>query len=65
MNWRPMVLVGGQWTGNALVFATREEAEDNARDLMDRWLLVEGTRAEEIDAPVNYRWVDRKLVRVT
>lgn len=65
MNWRPMVLVGGQWAGNALVFATREEAEDNARDLKDRWLLVEDTRAEEIDAPVNYRWVDHKLVRVT
>lgn len=65
MNWRPMVLVGGQWAGNALVFATREEAEDNARDLMARWLLVEDTRAEEIDAPVNYRWIDRRLVRVT
>lgn len=63
MNWRPMVKVGNEWAGNALVFATREEAEDNARELMGRWMLVTDTRADETDAPVNYRWVDRKLVR--
>ena len=63
MNWRPMVKIGNEWAGNALVFATREEAEDKARELMGRWMLVTDTRADETDAPVNYRWVDRKLVR--
>lgn len=65
MNWRPMVKVDGQWTGNGLVFATREEAEDNARELMARWFVVVDTRADETTDPVNYRWVDRKLIRVT
>lgn len=64
-NYRPMVQVNGsEWAGNALVFATREEAEDNARELMSRWLLVTAMRVDETDAPVNYRWVERKLVRV-
>ena len=58
-----MVKIGNEWAGNALVFATREEAEDKARELMGRWMLVTDTRADETDAPVNYRWVDRKLVR--
>ena len=65
-NFRPMVNVSGrEWAGNALVFATREEAEDNARELMSRWMLVTDTRADETDDPVNYQWADRKLVRLT
>jgi hypothetical protein len=61
-----MVNVSGrEWAGNALVFATREEAEDNARELMSRWMLVTDTRADETDDPVNYQWADRKLVRLT
>ena len=31
-----------QWCGSALPFATREEAESNARDLMMRWCAVRG-----------------------
>lgn len=59
-----MVFVGGEWAGNGLVFATREEAADNARALMSRWLLVTDTRADETDATVNYQWIDRKLVPI-
>jgi hypothetical protein len=33
-NWRPMVEVGRDWAGISLVFATKEEAEANARWLM-------------------------------
>lgn len=42
-NWRPMVFVDGQWAGNALVFATKHEAEQNARALMyaGRWLRIQ------------------------
>jgi hypothetical protein len=60
-----MVNVNGrEWCGNALVFATQKEAEDNAHDLMMRWTSVTDSRADETDDPVNYRWIDNKLVRV-
>ncbi len=67
MSWTPEVQVmgeGNKWSQNSLVFATREEAEASARDLMGRWFLVENCRAVEVDEPVNCRWVDGKLVPV-
>ena len=54
----------GKWYGNALRFATREEAEANARDLAWRWLAVREWRAAESDEPVNYRYVDGQLIRI-
>lgn len=64
-NWRPMVKVDDEkFYGNSLVFATREEAEDNARDLMRRWMVVTDTRADPTEEPVNYRWADGKLERI-
>lgn len=56
-----MVLVHGEWCGNALRFATCDEAESNARDLFSRWLLTEDCRVDESEDPVNYRWIDGKL----
>lgn len=64
MNYKPQVFVQGQWAGNALVFATQEEAIANARDLMGRWMLVEDYRAIESADEVNYRWQDGKLQAV-
>jgi hypothetical protein len=64
-NYRPMVFVQREWAGNGLVFATKAEAEDNARELMSRWMLVTDTRADETDAPVNYTFHDGKLKPVT
>ena len=61
MSFRPMVLVQGEWSGNALRFATREEAEANAADLFQRWLLPTDYRVDESDDPVNYRWIDGNL----
>jgi hypothetical protein len=61
MSFKPMVHVQGEWAGNALRFATKEEAYDNARDLMGRWILVMDFRVDESPDPVNYRWVDNKL----
>jgi len=60
MSFKPEVIAdsSGKWCGNALRFATREEAEGNARDLMNRWMLVTDTRAVESDDPVNYTWVN-------
>lgn len=60
MSWKPEVLVSGEsnWNGNALRFATKEEAEKNVADLFSRWMLVKETRVVEVDEPVNYRWDD-------
>lgn len=55
MSFKPMVKTGNdpQWYGNSLAFATQEEAELSARDLMNRWLLVVECCAQESDEPVN------------
>lgn len=64
MSWKPEVKVDGQWSQNALVFATEAEAEANARDLMFRWFAVTDSRATESDLPPNYRYVDGQLVAI-
>jgi hypothetical protein len=53
MSYRPMVYVGGGWAGNALRFATEEEARASACDLYSRWTLCEDYRADPSDDPVN------------
>jgi hypothetical protein len=59
MSFKPEFIAdpSGKWCGNALRFATREEAEANVRDLMMRWFAVRETRLVECDDPVNYRYV--------
>lgn len=66
MSFKPQVQTGDrhEWTGNALRFATREEAEANVANLASRWLLVSATRVVESSDPVNYAWVDGALVAV-
>ncbi len=63
MSWQPEVQTdnSGKWYTNALRFATKEEAEANALDLMGRWMLVTDCRAAESTDPVNYRWVNGQL----
>ena len=57
MSFKPEVSTDGGRTfqQNALAFATREEAETSARDVMSRWMLVTDWRVVESDQPVNYR----------
>lgn len=43
----------GQWCGNALRFATRDEAEAYVADLAWRWTAVRDARVVECDDPVN------------
>jgi hypothetical protein len=64
MPWKPEVLVDGKWCRNALVFATKAEAWENARDLFSRWTVPTDYRVVEVDDPVNYAWVDGNLVEV-
>ena len=63
MSFKPEVIAdsSGKFCGNGLAFATREEAEANARDLASRWMLVTDFRVVESDQPVNYRWVNGRL----
>jgi hypothetical protein len=61
VSWKPMVETAnepGKFYGNRLAFATKDEAERNARDLMGRWMLVTDCRAEESTEPVNYHYTD-------
>ena len=62
MSWAPEVIAdnSGKWAGNALRFATKEEAEANVANLAARWLAVIDTRVVESDDPVNYRWIAGK-----
>jgi hypothetical protein len=57
MSFKPEVRTGSdpKFYGNNLAFATREEAERSAKDLMSRWMLVVEWRVVESDQPVNYR----------
>lgn len=57
MSYKPEVTTGSdpKFYGNNLAFATREEAEKSARDLMSRWMAVTDWRVVESDQPVNYR----------
>jgi len=66
MSWKPEVIAdnSGVWTGNALRFATKEEAEAYARDLYSRWTSVREIRAVEDKHRVNYRWEDGRPVHI-
>lgn len=56
MSFKPEVRTGNdpKWYDNNLAFATYDEAEYSARDLMNRWLLVVEYRVVESDEEVNY-----------
>jgi hypothetical protein len=63
MSWKPQVIAdrSGEWCGNGLRFATKQEAEDNVYDLAMRWTLVRETRVVESSEPVNYTYHNRQL----
>jgi len=67
VSFKPEVIAdtSNKWCGNALRFATCEEAEANVHDLMMRWYAVRDTRVVESDDPVNYRYVDGRLESLT
>lgn len=66
MSFKPEVSTDGGKTfaSNALRFATREEAEASAKDLMSRWLLVTDWRVAESDDPVEHKIVENRLEEV-
>ena len=64
MSWKPEVFVQNKWSQNAVVFATKEEAEQSARELMSRWMMVENCRAVESTDKVNYQIIDGQMKSV-
>lgn len=62
-SFAPQVIAdnSGKFVGNALRFATREEAEANVADLAGRWFLVTATRVVESDDPPTHTYSDGKL----
>ena len=61
MSFKPEVQTAGDgdaWSGNALRFATKYEAESYVFDLMLRWTAVKDTRVVECDDPVTHQIVD-------
>ena len=64
MSWKSEVIAdsSGKWSGNAVRFATRKEADDYVHDLMMRWTAVTGWRSVKSGDPVNYAWVDGRLI---
>ena len=59
-SYKPEVIAdsSGKWCGNALLFATREEAEIYVRDLSMRWLAVRDTRVIESEEAPTYQLKD-------
>jgi hypothetical protein len=59
MSFAPEVIAdsSGKFCGNSLRFATREEVEQNVRDLEFRWMAVRETRVVESSDPVNYTYL--------
>jgi hypothetical protein len=59
ISWAPEVIAdsSGKWCGNAVRFATKEEAEADVRDLANRWFMVRETRVVESTDPVNFKRV--------
>ena len=57
MSFKPEVIAdsSGKWSGNALRFATEEEAKIYVDDLMMRWTAVHDTRVIEVEEPVTVR----------
>jgi hypothetical protein len=51
MSWKIQVIAdnSGEWHGNALRFATKEEAERSASLLARNWTLVRDKRVVECD----------------
>jgi hypothetical protein len=59
LSWAPQAITdSGQWAGNALRFATKEEAET----YVAKMVFLGSTRVVESSDPVNYRWEDGRVV---
>ena len=58
MSYKSEVKVDGDWSGNALVFATEEEALEYGKDLFSRWTATSNYRAKASECAVTHQWND-------
>ncbi len=56
MSFIGQVLVGSEWVGNGLRFASAEQANSYASDLAMRWTSCSDFRAVESVDPVTHVW---------
>jgi hypothetical protein len=61
VSYKPQMMVGRVWCGNAFVFATEAEGLAYARGIHSRYAHVEAIRAIESDATVTHAFVDGQL----
>ena len=66
MSYKAMVRVTGEteFTGNALRFATRYEAESYGCNLQDRWTAAREVRVEESGDPVTDCFTQGRVIRI-
>jgi hypothetical protein len=62
-SWKAEVIAdgSGKWVGNALRFASRDEALGYVTDLGFRWSAVREGRAVESTDPVSHQWVGHSV----
>jgi len=61
-SYRPMMIISATETaGNALRFATEDEALANAESLFMRWTVPTGYTSEPSNDPVRHTFIDGKL----
>ena len=53
MSYKTEVRVNGQWSGNALRFATISEADEYGKELLSRWYVPDAHRVVGSDDAVN------------
>lgn len=65
-GWMAEVTDGSGFASNALVFSNKEEAEEYAKDLMNRWFAAREYRIVRTPESPNYSWNNdsRKLVKI-
>jgi hypothetical protein len=63
MSWKAEVIAdnSGKFVGNALRFATENEAKGYAADLFSRWTSVRETRVVESEDPVTDTWPRKEV----
>jgi hypothetical protein len=66
MSYKPMVQTANdpKFYANALRFATEQEAESYALDLLCRWTATTDYRVDESDDPVTHKWDENGLTRL-
>jgi len=66
MSYKGEIQVGNdpKWYSNGLRFATADEAELYAKDLLGRWTTVRFMQVSPSDDPVTHHWNGDKAVTI-